>query len=115
MQDLSVINKQNAQATAESIPAERAAGKFVLATYVGLHFFGHTSYDTRAEAQAKLDEIVASNTPGERYQLLEPTATAQAEYTPSGDAPASLGDVGSAIIGGKIASKKTKAAATAEA
>ncbi len=57
MNDLHIIARQNAKATEASIPSEVAAGKHVVARYEGVNFFGHESFDTREQAEARAAEL----------------------------------------------------------
>lgn len=88
MNDLNTINRLNAEAIADKIPALRAAGQHVVSTYSGLHFEGCSAYATLAEAQAEVARITRANIPGVTTQLLEPTAPFV--YVPTGDPAASL-------------------------
>ena len=72
MQDLEIIERKNAEASAREIPSLRSAGKFVVALYSGLNYCSHEAFGSAAEAQAYVEQRIALNEPGERTQLLEP-------------------------------------------
>lgn len=56
---------------AAAIPALRAAGKFVVATYDTTGYTGHSAHDSHLEASVEVERIALRNNPGERAQLLE--------------------------------------------
>lgn len=87
MQDLEVIQRLNAEATAAEIPKLQAEGKFVVCVYVGLNYFSHEGFGSESEAQAYIDKRTEANTPGERTQLLPPTVPAEVETPVEGGAP----------------------------
>lgn len=72
MQDLETIIRNNAKATAASIPQLRSSGKFVVALYSGLNYCSHAAFNSAAEAQDYITLRGILNEPGERTQLLEP-------------------------------------------
>lgn len=72
MHDLNTIVKQNANAFAASIDAQRAAGKYVITYHDGVHLMGYTTYDTADAAAAKLNVLAAGALASERYTLLPP-------------------------------------------
>jgi hypothetical protein len=79
MNDLNQINASNqASVTNTAIQAARAAGKFVLAAYDGLHLVGHNQFDDKVAADAALAETKAAAGASERFEVLAPTATAPA-------------------------------------
>ena len=79
MNDLNQINAANqGSVTNTAIQAARAAGKFVVASFDGLHLVGHNSFDDKATADAALAESQAAAGASERFELLTPTAIAQA-------------------------------------
>lgn len=72
MQDLDVINRQNAKATEEHAIKSRDAGKFGLAKYTGLNFHSWADFDTEAERNQAAIEW--NNTaPGNRSGHYNPT------------------------------------------
>ena len=103
MNDLSIIRKKNAEAAADQIPQLRAAGKFVVATYSGLHFVGCNAHDTLAQAQAEVQAVATANIPGERTQLLEPTEAPVIAR----DEPASLESLAQASADKRAAKSKS--------
>ena len=74
MNDLNTIARLNSEATQRDIPAQQAAGKYVVAEYHGLHFIGYTAHDNEADANAKSSEIMQENNIGKRAELHRPTA-----------------------------------------
>lgn len=52
MNDLNVINKQNAKAVEAHASKEAAAGKYVHLKYTGLHFVDYEAFDTEADRNA---------------------------------------------------------------
>lgn len=81
MNDLYVIQRQNTKAVADSIPSLRASGKWVVASYAGLHFVHAEGFANRADADQYLGKQEAENIPGNRYQLLEPTGQTAEELS----------------------------------
>lgn len=80
MNDLNQINAANrASVTHTAIQADRAAGKFVVASYDGLHLVGHNQFEDKAAADAALAESRAAAGASERFEVLAPTATAQVD------------------------------------
>jgi hypothetical protein len=72
MQDLEVINRQNAKATEEHVIKSRDAGKWGLAKYTGLNFHSWAEFDNEADRnQAAIDWTNAS--PGNRVGHHNPT------------------------------------------
>ena len=72
MQDLNTIIKVNREAIERDIPKQQAAGKYVVAQYAGLNFFGYSVHDTEAERnQAAIDYTNAG--PSNRTELFNPT------------------------------------------
>lgn len=80
MNDLNQINAANARAIADSIPALRAAGKWVVSSYAGLHFVDCQAFEHEHDARTELAAQESKGIPGNRYQLLEPTGTAAADH-----------------------------------
>ena len=52
MNDLNTINLQNAKAIEAAIPALQAKGKWVVAEFRGLQFFGFSTHPSEREANA---------------------------------------------------------------
>ena len=75
MNDLNQINAAN-QASVEhaAIKAARAAGKFVVAKYDGLHLVGHVPADSREDAETQIAALNEVRGFSERLKLLAPTA-----------------------------------------
>ena len=72
MQDLEIINRQNAKATEEHAIRSRADNKFGLAKYSGLNFHSWADFDTEAERnKAAVDWTNAA--PGNRTALFNPS------------------------------------------
>lgn len=72
MQDLDVINRQNAKATEEHAIASRDAGKYGLAKYTGLNFHSWADFDSEgARNKAAVDWTNAG--PGNRVAHFNPT------------------------------------------
>lgn len=59
MNDLNQIRENNNRAVQRDIPSKLKAGRYVTAEFTGLHFVGYHDFATRAEAQAKANEINA--------------------------------------------------------
>ena len=74
MNDLHIIAKQNAKATEAAIPREVAAGKHVVARYEGVNFFGHESFDTREQADARAAELNKDHGTSTKIYSPEPAA-----------------------------------------
>ena len=75
MNDLNQINKANqASVTNSAIQAARAAGKFVVAKYDGLHLVGHTECATGVEANSTKSTLDRGAVADENFKLLAPTA-----------------------------------------
>lgn len=74
MQDLNVINRQNAKAVEEHSIKTRDAGKFGLAKYTGLNFFAWADFDTEAERNAAAAEWNNKGA-GNRTSLFNPEKT----------------------------------------
>lgn len=89
---------------AAAIPALRAAGKFVVATYDTTGYTGHSAHDSHIEALTEVERIALRNQPGERAQLLEPLVDAGA-FVDHAPAPAS----GPVAAPDKAANKKPAA------
>lgn len=78
MNDLNQINKANqASVTNSAIQAARAAGKFVVAKYDGLHLVGHVEANDREDVDLKVLGLKESAGFSERFEVLAPTAAAQ--------------------------------------
>lgn len=72
MQDLDIINRQNAKATEEHAIKSRDAGKYGLAKYSGLNFHSWADFDTEADRNAAA--IAWNNAaPGNRVGHYNPT------------------------------------------
>ena len=75
MNDLNTINRLNEDSIVGSrIKAARAAGKFVVAHYEGVHLVGHTECATGAEANSTKSTLDKGAVAGENFKLLAPTA-----------------------------------------
>lgn len=77
MNDLNQINENNARAIEREIPAQLAAGKFVVAEYAGLHFIRFETFDTEGPARDKL-ETLRGRSDSTWGKLFTPTAGADA-------------------------------------
>jgi len=78
MNDLNQINRANqASVTNTAIQAARAAGKFVVAQYDGLHLVDAATADSREDADLKVLTLKESAGFSERFEVLAPTAVAQ--------------------------------------
>lgn len=78
MNDLNQINKANqASVTNSAIQAARAAGKFVIAKYDGLHLVDHVEASDREDVDLKVLSLRESAGFSERFEVLAPTAVAQ--------------------------------------
>ena len=71
MQDIDVIQRQNAQASRAGIERETAAGRYVVAAFTGLNYTDYAAFDTEAERnQAAIEWTNAA--PGNRTELHNP-------------------------------------------
>lgn len=78
MNDLNQINAANqASVTNTAIQAARAAGKFVVAKYDGLHLVDHVEATDREDADLKVLSLKEWAGFSERLEVLAPTATPQ--------------------------------------
>jgi hypothetical protein len=78
MNDLNQINKANQDSvTNTTIQAARAAGKFVVAKYEGLHLISHEEAGTREDVDLAVLRLKESAGFSERFEVLAPTAVAQ--------------------------------------
>lgn len=71
MQDLEIINRQNAKAVEAHAAKEAAAGKYVLTKYSGLNFVDYEAFDTERDRNAAAIEWTNSS-PGNRSGHLNP-------------------------------------------
>jgi hypothetical protein len=69
--DLQTINRLNAEAIERDIPRQQAKGKYVVAEYRGLNFFGYSTHSSEAKANAYACELGLH--PGCRTQVYRPT------------------------------------------
>lgn len=74
MQDLNVINRQNAKAVEEHSIKTRDAGKWGLAKYTGLNFFAWADFDSEVARNAAATEWVNKGA-GNRTALFDPEKT----------------------------------------
>ena len=74
MQDLEQINRANAEAVERSIPKLTDDGKFVVAEYHGLRFFGFAAFDTEREANSYACQV--GNKAGVTTRVFQPTKKA---------------------------------------
>ena len=88
MNDLNQIVSNNSKAGAADAAAQRNNGKFVVTTYAGLSYLGHSVFDTNKEAEDHAAAIAVTLPVGERVLIQPPLAPYT--YVPSGDAPATL-------------------------
>lgn len=72
MHDLNTINRLNAEAFADSIAKYRAAGRFVLAKYEGVHLVSIETFTDTRQAQDALDAALAEQHGGARAVLFTP-------------------------------------------
>ena len=78
MNDLNQIQKANqASVTNTAIQAARAAGKFVVAHYDGLHLMSHAEHSTLLDADREAHFAREAASFSERFEVLAPTAVAQ--------------------------------------
>lgn len=74
MNDLAQIDRANqASVTNTAIQAARAAGKFVVAKYDGLHLMGHEVADDREGVDLAVLRLKESAGFSERLEVLTPT------------------------------------------
>lgn len=74
MNDLNQIRRANqASVTNTAIQAARAAGKFVVAKYDGLHLVDHAEAVNAVEADHTRANMRASSGVSERFEILAPT------------------------------------------
>lgn len=77
MQDLEIINRQNARAEEEHAEGLVKSGKFVVTKYTGLNYYGFEAFDNEADRnQAALKWV--NQSPGHRTRLLNPARQAVA-------------------------------------
>lgn len=80
MQDLNVINRQNAQACIDhDVATSRAAGKTVVLEKDGLHVTGFKAFETVAEAEAHAKAHDATS-PSAHHLVLAPTSERNAAF-----------------------------------
>lgn len=78
MNDLNQIRAANqASAINTEIQAARAAGKFAIAKYDGLHLVGHYTADSLEVAELVVIKLKEPAGFSERFEILPPTAVAQ--------------------------------------
>ena len=74
MQDLDVINRQNARAEEEFAGKLVKEGKFVLIKYNGLNYYGYESFDNERDRNAAASDWTKGI--GHRVKLLQPEPVA---------------------------------------
>jgi hypothetical protein len=94
MNDLNQIIRNNGKAGASDVTAQITAGKFVAARYAGVSYLSHSVFDSQAEADSHAASVRQDLPVSERIVVLHPIANAG--YTPSGDAPATLASLAKA-------------------
>lgn len=88
MHDLNTINRLNAEAFSKAIDHFRAQGRWVLATYDGLHLLSIETFSTAESAAAALTRAHQTAGPSNHFKVLGPVpAWTAAQRDQSEDRP----------------------------